>query len=140
MSDRAGSRERRVGSPGDEGGMTLMEVVVALLVLGIGLLAVAGMTLSVGTHARRAGLYTDQTLLAQERLAEASALGWDGLSLGTAVDTVHRNGTDWEVTREVTSVGSRLREVTVTVAVAGSATVPDRAFSLRLAQPRPLPQ
>lgn len=118
-------------------GMSLVETVLALLILGIGLLAVAGMTLSVGTQTRQAGLYTDQTLVAQEELSRAAARGWGGVSLGTSVDTVRRNGRDWTVTEEVTSVSDRLREVSVTVG--GVSEVPDRTFSIRLAKPRPLP-
>lgn len=121
----------------DERGFTLVEAVLALLILGVGLLAVAGMTLSVGTQARTAGLFTDQNLVAQEELGHAAARGWNGTSPGTTVDTVRRNGVDWTVTEEVTDVSGRLREVTVTVG--GVQQVPDRTFSIRLARPRPLP-
>lgn len=117
--------------------MTLIEVVVALLLLGTGLLAVAAMTLSVGTQVRRAGLYTDQSLLAQERLNRASARGWDQSPPGTTTESVQRNGTTWTVTETVTEPSPGLREVQVTVG--GSATVPSRTFTLWLAQPRPLP-
>lgn len=132
-------REARVGRSAlaDEGGLTLVEVVVALLVLSVGLLAVAGMTLSVGTQVRRAGLYTDQNLVAQERLDRAAARGWNGTSPGTAVDTVVRNGVEWVVTQDVSDLSTRLRQVEVTVG--GSGTVSARTFTLRLARPRPLP-
>ncbi len=132
-------REARGGRSAlaDERGLTLVEVVVALLVLSVGLLAVAGMTLSVGTQVRRAGLYTDQNLVAQERLDRAAARGWNGTSTGTTVDTVVRNGVEWEVTEIVSDLSARLRQVEVTVG--GNATVPDRTFTLRLARPRPLP-
>lgn len=118
--------------------MTVIEVVLALLLLGVGLLAVAGMTLSMGTQVRRAGLYTDQSLLAQERLNRASARGWDEYPPGTTTESVGRNGTTWTVTETVTEPSPGLREVEVSVG--GSSAVPSRTFTLWLARPRPLPQ
>lgn len=130
------SLQRAPALPVGEGGLTLIEVVVAVLVLSVGLLAVAGMTLSAGTQARRAGLYTDRTLLAQERLGRIAAQGWHGTTVGTTVETVERGGTVWEVTQEVTLPAPGYKEVTLTVG--GISGMADAGVTVRLARPRPL--
>lgn len=118
-------------------GATLVEVVVALLVLGVGLLAVAGVSTSVGAQARLSALQTDQALVAQQEMGRVLSLGWSSLLPGSVTDTVATGGRQWEVVRTVTEPAAELREVTVQVApVDGS--VRSRSFSTRLHEPRPL--
>ena len=107
---------------------------VAIMVVSVGLFAVAGVGVSVWSQTRAAGRLTDRTLIAQRFLEEATAAGFTGLSETNA--TVAEGSRVYAVSRSVV-YGSRLSTVRVTVQAAESD--PGRALATRLSLRRPLP-
>jgi len=70
---------------GSERGLTLIEVLVAMLVLSFGILGVLQTTLVAARLERRSEAVTAATFLAQERIERIGALGWEGATAGLAV-------------------------------------------------------
>ena len=68
------------------GGFTLTEMLVAITVLGAGILAVAGLVTATGERTRDAAWRTDRAIVAVQALDAAAALPYDSLS--STVDTV----------------------------------------------------
>ena len=67
-----------------ERGFTLIEVLVAMVVLSIGILGTLQATLLAARLERRSRAITSGTLLSQERLERIGALGWETATRGLA--------------------------------------------------------
>jgi Tfp pilus assembly protein PilV len=119
----------------DTAGLGLIEVMVALILFAVGMLAVAGIGLQVAAQNRWSDWQTDETLAAQEILERVQRAGYATASSGS--DTVTVGHTTYRVTRTVTQLANRVRQVQVTVATAGGAR--SRTFTSRLYEPRQLP-
>jgi type IV pilus assembly protein PilV len=78
-------KEKREGAV-KEGGFTLVEVIVAVSILAIGLLAVASMQTSAITGNYRAYKVTEGTTWAQDRLERLMAMDYGDLTSGGPVD------------------------------------------------------
>lgn len=145
MDEMSGTEGYRKGGPGapvgrpGEAGLGLIEVLIALTIFAIGMLAVAGISLSVGAQTNWAMWQTDQSLAAQQVLEGVQREGYAAASSG--VDTVTVGNRTYEVARTVTQVAPRVKEVSVTVATTREwdRGVPPRTFVTRLYEPRPLP-
>ena len=74
-------KEKREGAV-KEGGFTLVEVIVAVSILAIGLLAVASMQTSAITGNYRAYKVTEGTTWAQDRLEQIMATDYDAIVSG----------------------------------------------------------
>lgn len=70
----------------DRSGLTLLEMIVAVIVLGIGVLAVASVSTRLASHAQRADLRTGLRLRAQAQLERLLARGTEHLAPGTRID------------------------------------------------------
>lgn len=116
-------------------GVSLVEVLIALSILTIGMLSVAGITLSVGAQTNWATWQTDQALAGQQVLERVQQAGFDAAVSGT--DTVTIGNRTYVVNRVVSQVAPRVKEVRATVVSSGSAA--PRTFVTRLHKPRPLP-
>lgn len=126
--------------PGDpEAGLGLIEVLIALTIFAVGMLAVAGLGLSVGAQTNWAVWQTDQSLAAQQVLERGQREGYDLATSGT--ETVTVGNRTYTVSRTVSQIGPRVKEVSVTVTTtrAWDRGVPPRTFVTRLYEPRPLP-
>lgn len=122
---------------GDERGIGLIEVMIALIILSIGLLSLAGIAMSVGAQTRLSTWQTDQALAAQEVLEAYQRAGY-----GTATDgtrTVEIGNRTYTVATTVTDVAPRVKEVEATVSHASRGDISPRTFTTRLYMPRPLP-
>lgn len=98
-----------------EAGFSLVELMIAITVLGIGLLSLAGLfplaldRVSVGDRESRA------TFRAQAKLEELKRLSWDQLVATAATDTVDAVfRRDWTVQEDVPVQGMKEVQVTVT--------------------------
>jgi Tfp pilus assembly protein PilV len=111
-------------------------VLVAMTLMGVGMLAVAGISMQVATQNRWSNWQTDQSLAAQEVLERVQRAGFDAAVSGT--DTVTVGNRTYNVQRTVTTIGNRVKEVTVTV-VAPSGNVRSRDFTTRVYEARQLP-
>lgn len=123
------------GGQGQSRGFSLVEVIVALVILSIGLLGVGGLIGTVATQTRTSAWRSDQSLVAQEVIARTRQADYADVS--SMVDTLSMGGLDWQVTVTVTEVRSRLKEVDVEVEGRGS--VDARTFTSRVHRDRPLP-
>lgn len=123
------------GGEGQSRGFSLVEVIVALVILSIGLLGVGGLIGTVATQTRTSAWRSDQSLVAQEVIARTRQADYADVS--SMVDTLSMGGLDWQVTVTVTEVRSRLKEVDVEVEGRGS--VDARTFTSRVHRDRPLP-
>jgi general secretion pathway protein I len=108
-------------------GFTLLEVLVALAVVAIGLLAAfSQLDQTAGTAAR----LRDKTFahwVAQDRLTQLRLLDAEFPPVGTTSDEVPMGGADWKYTQKVSVVqDASLRRVDIEVALAGR---PDRVLT-----------
>ena len=112
-------------------GVTLLELMVALTVLGVGLLALAGPAATLARHTRRSALDLDAAVLARdlgERLAATCPAPWMG---DTTVGALHAR---WTVADDS---GTRLLRLTVNDA--SGATSAERRFAARALCAAPAP-
>jgi len=61
-----------------ERGFTILEVLIALLVVAVGILGVGGLAVTTVQGNEAAGRLTEATILAQDRIEAARAAGYDG--------------------------------------------------------------
>lgn len=130
MGDRFASAVR------DEAGFGLVEVMIAVTILVIGLLAVSGLTLATAAQVRVADLRSDQMVAGQAAIESLRRQGFGDVTSG--VDTIDSGGRRLVVTTTVVRPSMRTKNVTVAVApVSGAPT--ERSFSTVLHLPRSLP-
>lgn len=139
---RRGERRKRAlptrGAPCGEAGFGLAEAVVAIIVFGIGLLAVAGMTLSVAQQARASTYGTEQSMVSQELLEYHLDRGYSGLAAGTTDTTVALGNRTYDARIVVTDQGPRARHVEVTVS--GFEDTDPTTVSSLVHKPRDIPE
>lgn len=118
-----------------EAGFGLVEALIAAIVLAIGLLAVAGLSMTTAGHERLARWQSDQAMAAQLALARAYQQDFDSVSSGsTDIDVgEHR----YRVTLAVTDISARVKQVDA--AVSGVGPLESKTFSTRLYARRQLP-
>lgn len=102
-------RRRRAGIRG----FTLVEVLVAVLVLSVGVLGVAGLTLGVAGESRRSARVTARTLAAQRALDSIRRVGFGAVVDGRS--TLLLDGAEWTVTWQVVREAAGLKRVDVRV-------------------------
>lgn len=118
-----------------EAGFGLIEAMIALVMLAIGLIAVAGLALTVAAQTRLAAWQTDQALVGQLVLERVHREGYAAATSGT--ETVSMGGNAYSVTLTVTNPSPRVKQVDALVS--GVGTLDPKTFTTRLYQPRPLP-
>jgi prepilin-type N-terminal cleavage/methylation domain-containing protein len=84
------THERRTHEPNAREGMTLLELMVAVMLLGVGILGLAGFTLVTGKQLRGSGYQENAALVVQSRLdslasIRCQALAPSGPQTGTAL-------------------------------------------------------
>ena len=110
------SRTAHGPSPSSESGMTLIEILVAVFVLTVGLLAVAAMTGAVATQTRTAGSLTGQAAAGQQVLEALRMQGYASLTPGTqGTRQVTVNSHSYTVTYAIASGGTGLKEIEVRI-------------------------
>lgn len=133
----------RVGGSGCEAGVTLIEVMVAMVILAFGLLAVAGMAGAVAMQTRMGGSVTGQTAAGQEVLEEFQTKGYGHTDLapgsaGTRQVTVASY--PYTVSYEVTQAGTDLKEVEAVVEATRELPADTmRTYVARMGGPPPIP-
>lgn len=106
-------------------GMTLVELMVALIVLSVGILALARIFPSATRTQEQSRLQTAASYYAQERVEKLTSLSWSDTALsvgrhpgGTATENLGASGA-WRRSYQVASMAAPLddlKKVTVTVA------------------------
>jgi prepilin-type N-terminal cleavage/methylation domain-containing protein len=120
----------------DERGFGLVETMIAMTILVIGLLAVSGLSLATAAQARIADLRSDQMSAGQATLEAIRRM--DFADVDSGVDTVSSGGRTFYVTSTVTSLGTRAKQVSVSVAPA-AAGLTTRSFETVIHDRRSLP-
>lgn len=122
MTDTRVDTDRREtpgrGASLGEAGVTLIEVLIAIVVLAVGLLGVAAMTGAVAMQTRMAGTVAGQTAAGQEVLESLQMKGYDHPDLAagsTGADTVEVNNWSYPASYRVTQETTNLKRVTVVV-------------------------
>ena len=105
---------------GERGGFTLVELTIALVILTVGILAVAGLMMSSVWQTRKSDDLTNSTLAAQEVLDSLSMLEFDSVEVGSYADSVTFGPAvyivEWtveEVTDSTVAEGNELKRITV---------------------------
>ena len=93
--------------PGSKEGFTIVEILVAVVVLSIGILAVATMAGSAVTQVRRGFNITNSTLAAQQVLDRYLMLPFDSLQTGLSSDTISLAGLDYVVISDIDDVSAQ---------------------------------
>jgi len=123
----------------DETGFGLAEALVSSMILGFGLLAVAGMSMSTARQGRLAEWRTDQVLAAQLELSKVQQ-DLRKLGFSAIADTERSLAVGYRtfvVSTTVSLVSSRVKEVQIDVSPVGN--VGSRTFTTRVYAPRQLP-
>lgn len=102
----------------DRSGFTLVEVMAALIILVVGVLAIARVTGGLALELRRAGAQTAVIAATQTALEAEEAKSFSAISLGTRTDTVRIEGRPYVRTVVVSQAGARVKRIDVTVAPA----------------------
>lgn len=141
MSHTVRGARRRAGDAGlrsrsrDESGVGLIEVITAMVILSVGVLAVAGLTLQVGAQNRLSTWQTDQSLAAQQVMESMQRAGYAAAANRT--DTVTVGNRTYVVTSTVSTPSNRLKQVSLSVqSPRGGAA---RTYTGRVYQNRQLP-
>lgn len=119
-------------------GLGLIEVLIAIVILSIGMMAIAGISLQVAAQNSMSTWQTDQSLAAQ--LVMERLQGW-GYGYGTAAsgtDTVMVGNRTYLVNRLVTNPAPRVRDVKLTV-ISPAGRASSRVFVSRIYANRQLP-
>lgn len=126
------------GRRAPDAGFGMVEALVAILVFAVGLLAVAGMTLSVAGQSRASTYRIDQTMVAQELLEHQIDEGYAGLTVGTIDTTVAIDARSYDVRIVVTDQGPRARMVELSVS--GHENTASTSLSSLVHKPRDIPE
>ena len=119
----------------DESGFGLVEAMVAIIILAVGLVSVAGISFGTMSLMRNSSNMTDQTMAGHLALENVQRAGYTAAATG--VDTVTINYKDYITAITVTNVTATMKEVTVVVPGSGSASL--RTFVTRIGDERPTP-
>ena len=120
-----------------EAGFGLVEVLVALTILTVGLVAVAGLTWGVARQTREAAIRTEQTFAARQVLEAMVDRGYEGLDVGASDTTLAVGGHSYTVRRTVEQEGTDLKRLSATVPA--TAGVRGRTYATLLSRDPELP-
>lgn len=122
----------------DPSGLGLIEVLVALIMFAIGMMAIAGISLQVATQNSMSTWQTDQALAAQLVMERLHGSGYGYATAATGTDTVTVGNRTYAVNRLVTSPSPRVKNVRLTV-VSPQGRTASRVFVSRIYSNRQLP-
>lgn len=117
-----------------EAGFGLVEALIAFVLLAVGMLAIAGLALSTAAQTRTASDVTQQALATQQAMEVWTTSGYHQVPTGTKDTTVSIAGRQFTVTRSVSQIAPRVKEIRASVGGAG--TQDQRTIVSRLHDPR----
>src|SRR4051812_16975064 len=101
-------RRSRRRAPRIRAGVTLVELIVAMVILSIGLLAIVGTSAAIGRGLGQARLDNLAAFAAESRFEKISGTACTSLTLGTATTETNRGITE---TWTVTDAGNNTRQI-----------------------------
>ena len=107
-------RSARTGRRRADGGFSLIELLIAMFVLGIGLLSTAQMVPLAMAGVTQAGLRSRSVQFAQERLDDLKSSDFDSAALiaGTYQETVDNITIEWTITDDEPLAGTKRIDLT----------------------------
>ncbi|HWP38865.1 MAG TPA: prepilin-type N-terminal cleavage/methylation domain-containing protein [Gemmatimonadales bacterium] len=123
-----------------EAGVTLVEVLIALGILSVVLVALGGLMFQVSLQTRRSAALSYRSAAAQKAQAYVEGLPWD--SLGAAVGCVTETTGQLTYSRCLTvqTVTTKLKRITVVLTSTGNLVAPPETLVVDRAKPQlPLP-
>ena len=105
--------QAKSGRFASSGGFTLVEVMVALIILATGALAITHLSLSVAVLMQQSTAKTELIAFAENRMEQVQSQDYDDLRVGVAADTVSVRGKPYVRTVTITAPNSRMREIRV---------------------------
>lgn len=121
----------------DSTGIGLIEVLAALIIMSIGMLAIAGISLQVGSQNQWSTWQTDQAMAAQQVMERLQRMDYTTIASGT--DTVSVGNRTYVVNRLVSGPAPRVKRVQLTVLSTQPQPTSPRVFVSRIYQTRQLP-
>jgi len=109
----SGSATGRAKAHASTGGFTLVEVMVALVILAVGALTLTQLSLSVAVLMQQSSAKTELIALAENRLESVQARGYDAIAPGVEQDTVRVRGRAFVRRVTITSPNARTRQITI---------------------------
>jgi prepilin-type N-terminal cleavage/methylation domain-containing protein len=103
----------RVFDLASTGGFTLVEVMVALVILALGALALTHLSLSIAVLMQQSTAKTELIALAENRLERVQARDYDDIDPGTELDTVSVRGKPYVRRITITAPNARTRQIQV---------------------------
>ena len=103
----------RAKAAASTGGFTLVEVMVALVILAVGALTLTQLSLSVAVLMQQSSAKTELIALAENRLESVQARGYDALTSGVEADTVRVRGRQFVRRVTITAPNARTRQITI---------------------------
>ncbi len=104
----------------ERGGFTLVEIIVALVILLVGILGVAGLISTSVSQTRRADNITNSTIAAQQVLDRLTMLPFDSVPEGSGSDTISFGPADYivvwtvvEMSDSLAAEGNEIKKITV---------------------------
>jgi prepilin-type N-terminal cleavage/methylation domain-containing protein len=124
------------GVPLGTRGISLLEVIVALAILSVVLISLAGIMWQMGRHSRVSGVASARTAALESWASLAQAARWDSLNalVGCVADTTA--GLAYTRCFEVSNLSSSLRQVRVIIAPTASAVLPPETLLVQRTRPR----
>lgn len=119
-SPGAESVEQRWPHDRRESGFGLVEVLIAVVLLSVGVMGVAALTLGVARQSRRSARETGRTLAAQQVLDSIRRAGFGAAEDGRS--TLAPDGRVWRASWAVRELSSDLKRVDVRIAGPGATT------------------
>lgn len=110
MTRREDARELARASTG---GFTLVEVMVALVILAMGALALTHLSMSVAVLMQRSSAKTELIAAADNRLENVQARRYADLRVGVERDTVSVRGIRYERRVTITAPNTRMRQIQI---------------------------
>ncbi len=126
---------RLKGIARDERGFGLVEILIAMLIMSVGLLALTTISAGVASQTRISAERTSQAMASQQVLEDYTRRGYAAAASG--IDTVYLAGQQYIVTTTVTDVSARVRQVSAVVT--GRGPVVARTYTTRIYERISLP-
>ena len=108
-----GLRGRRAGDVSSTAGFTLVEVMVALVILAVGALALTHLSLSVAVLMGQSTAKTELIALAENRIESVQARAYEDIDPGVEQDTVSVRGKPYVRRVTITAPNSRTRQIAI---------------------------
>ncbi len=99
----------------NERGFSLIEMMIAMTVLGVGILSLAGLFPMAMRQVAQSDLESKATFHAQAKLEELKRFSWEELTSTAGTDTIDASyARNWDVQEDVPATGMKQVRVTVT--------------------------